>query len=180
MQNQLRIYIVFRGTGSSETYWVVVLLVAPFPSVGHGQAHVSEASSLVLVVQEPSAEFWLRSAAVGGHPSPGRRQAAPQSRRREKSSPKIPQAELQARSPHRLAQDGSSRGQAQGPLALSPCAPRATKDFLLGLMCAVPDNWICSLAVHCLPATRRCDPHPVCKKNQNRFPPTVHCPNQGK
>ena len=41
MRNHLGIYTVFRGTGSSETYWVVVLLVAPFPSVGHGQAHVS-------------------------------------------------------------------------------------------------------------------------------------------
>ena len=86
MQIQLGICIFFRGTGSSETSWVVVLLVAPFPSVGHGQAHVSEASSLVLVLQEPSAEVWLRSAAVGGHPSLGRRQAAPQSRRREKAA----------------------------------------------------------------------------------------------
>ena len=111
MQNRLGICSFFRGTGSSETSWVVVLLVASFPSVGHGQAHVSEASSLVLVLQEPSAEVWLRSAAVGGHPSLRRRQAAPQSRRREKSSPEIPQAEVQARSPHRLAQDDSSRGQ---------------------------------------------------------------------
>ena len=111
MQNQLGICLFFRGTGSSETSWVVALRVAPFPSVGHGQAHVSEASSLVLVLQEPSAEVWLRSAAVGGHPSLGRRQAAPQSRRREKGSPEIPQAEVQARSPYRLAQDDSSRGQ---------------------------------------------------------------------
>ena len=109
MQNRLGICSFFRGTGSSETSWVVVLLVASFPSVGHGQAHVSEASSLVLVLQEPSAEVWLRSAAVGGHPSLRRRQAAPQSRRREKSSPEIPQAEVQARSPHRLAHEQAHR-----------------------------------------------------------------------
>ena len=41
MQNQLGICLFFRGTGSSETSWVVAILVAPFPSVGHGQAHVS-------------------------------------------------------------------------------------------------------------------------------------------
>ena len=52
MLNQMGIYTYFRGTGSSETSWVVVLLVASFPPVGHGQAHVSEASSLVLVLQE--------------------------------------------------------------------------------------------------------------------------------
>ena len=39
MQNQLGISIIFRGTGSSETSWVVAPRVAPFPSVGHG--HVS-------------------------------------------------------------------------------------------------------------------------------------------
>ena len=41
MQNQLGICLIFRVTGSSEASWVAALLVAPFPSVGHWQAHVS-------------------------------------------------------------------------------------------------------------------------------------------
>ena len=55
---------------------------------------------------------------------------------------------------------------------LSAC-PWAPKDFLSGLMCAMPDKWICSLVVHCLPATRRCDSHTVCKKFRIIFP---YCP----
>ena len=47
------------------------------------------------------------------------------------------------------------------------------RTFLLGLMCAMPDNWICSLVVHCLPATRRCDSQPVCKNGRIIFP---YCP----
>ena len=61
----------------------------------------------------------------------------------------------------------------RGLLPYLPARPWATKGVASGLMCTMLDSWICSLVVHRLPATRRCDSNTVCKMFRIIFP---YCP----